>query len=94
MKQIMLACGSGIVTSTAVKMKLTNILNERGYEGKYKITQFKVAEVVANSVNYDFCIATTYVSPDAKCPVIPGVSFLTGIGMEPVIEKIMEQMEK
>lgn len=94
MKKIMLACGTGIATSTAVNVKLTKILNDRGYEGKYKITQFKIGEVVANSSNYDFCVATTQVPPGAKCPVIMGIPFLTGIAMEPVIEKIIVELDK
>ena len=94
MKNILLACGTGIVTSTAVTAKLTKALNEKGWEGKYKITQCKIAEVPAKSESADVCVATTGVFGDIKCPVILGVAFLTGINVAPVLESIIAELEK
>ncbi|MDR2766803.1 MAG: PTS sugar transporter subunit IIB [Treponema sp.] len=94
MKSILLACGSGIVTSTAVNDKLTKELIKRGYEGKFKITQCRVSEVVAKSTLFDFCVATSQVPTDAKCPVIGGIPFLTGIGVDAVMEKVIKEMDK
>jgi PTS system galactitol-specific IIB component len=94
MKTILLACGTGIVTSTAVNAKLTKALNEKGWEGKYKIKQCKIAEVPAQSENADLCVATTMVSGDVKCKVIQGVCFLTGMGTEPVLANIIAELEK
>ncbi|GHV77997.1 PTS galactitol transporter subunit IIB [Spirochaetia bacterium] len=94
MKSILLACGTGIVTSTAVNVKLTKILNERGWEGKFKITQCKIGEVVGKSSLFDFCVATTMVPKEAQCPVINGVPFLTGVNLEPVIQQIVKELEK
>jgi PTS system galactitol-specific IIB component len=94
MKSILLACGSGIVTSTAVNDKLTKELNKRGYEGKFKITQCRVSEVVAKSTLFDFCVATSQVPTDAQCPVIRGIAFLTGIGVDAVMEEVIKEMEK
>lgn len=94
MKSILLACGSGIVTSTHAANKLTNELNKRGYEGKFKITQCRVSETVAKSSLFDFCVATAQVPADVKCPVFHGVPFLTGIGVDAVMEKIVVEMEK
>ncbi|WP_270364345.1 hypothetical protein [Enterococcus malodoratus] len=42
MKNILLACGSGIATSTAVNGKISKVLDDNGYKGKYKITQCKI----------------------------------------------------
>lgn len=94
MKSILLACGSGIVTSTAVNDKLTKELKKRGYEGKFKITQCRISEVVVKSTLFDFCVATSQVPADAKCPVIMGIPFLTGIGVDAVMEKVVKEMEK
>lgn len=94
MKNILLACGSGIVTSTAVNDKLTKELNKRGYEGKYKLTQCRVSEIVAKSTLFDFCVATAQAPAGAKCPIIVGIPFLTGIGVDKVMEKVIEEMEK
>ena len=94
MKKIMLVCGTGIVTSTHVAMKITKILNDRGYEGKFKITQFKTVEMVPNSSYYDFCVSTTAVPEGAQCPVVKGVPFLSGIGTEAAIAEIIKLMDK
>lgn len=92
MKNILLACGSGICTSTAVNGKLSKILDDNGFKGQYKITQCKVAEVAAKSSNFDFCIATTMAPKEIKCPFVMGVCFLTGIGIQPAVDQILKLM--
>lgn len=92
MKKILLACASGIATSTAVNHKLSCILDENGYKGKYKVTQCRVQDVAELSGTYDFCVATTNVEDEADCPVILGVAFLTGRGQEAVVEQVLQLM--
>ncbi len=94
MKSILLACGSGIVTSTAVNGKVSKILDENGFKGQYKITQCKITEATSKSSNYDFLIATTMAPKDLKCPFVPGVCFLTGVNTQPSIDKIFELMKE
>ena len=94
MKKILLACASGIATSTAVNHKLSKILDEKGYKGQYRISQCKIQETFGQAENYDFCIATTKISGEVKCPVILGVAFLTGIGLDKVVDQVIELMEK
>ena len=93
MKKILLACGTGVVTSTAVTAKLSKALDERGWAGKYRITQCKIAEVPAKSGEFDLCVATTMVAGEIKCPLVMGVAFLTGRGLEPVLEQIFKYLE-
>lgn len=94
MKNILLACGSGIATSTAVNAKITKILDENGYKGKYKITQCKISEATQKSSSYDFLIATTMAPKELNCPFVPGVCFLTGVNAQKSIDMILELMEK
>ena len=94
MKKILIACASGIATSTAVNSKLTTALDKKGYKGKYHITQCKVQEVRGMSENFDFCVATTSIPGECKCPVILGISFLTGMGLDATMNQIYELMEK
>lgn len=94
MKSILLACGSGICTSTAVRGKIEKILDEKGYKGMYKITQCKVGEAAAMSGNYDFLVATTMAPQNLKCPFIPGVCFLTGVNTQKSIDDILALMDK
>jgi len=95
MKRILLACGTGICTSTIAAKKLEKALNEKGWAGKYTLDQCKVTEVVGKSPNFDVCVATTQVPGEPKCPVIMGApALLTGIGMDPVIQKVIDVLEQ
>ena len=49
MKKILLACGSGICTSTAVHQKVAQMLDDKGFAGQYEITQCKVSEAPSES---------------------------------------------
>lgn len=93
MKRILLACGSGIVTSTIARSKLEKYLNERGYKGKYKIEQCRVSEVPQKSSQYDFCVATSQKPQGVVCPFIRGTAFLTGIGIEETMEEVYKLMD-
>ncbi|SKC63600.1 PTS sugar transporter subunit IIB [Maledivibacter halophilus] len=94
MKRILLACGAGVCTSTAARVKVEKLLNEKGYEGQYKIDQCKVAEVPSRSSNFDFVISTTMKPDGVKCPFVSGVCFLTGVGIDKTTKEILELMEK
>lgn len=94
MKNIILACGSGIATSTAVAAKVKDLLDSNGYSGQYKITQCAIAEAVSKSADADLLIATT-VKPDGiKCPYIAGVPFLTGIGRAAAEQQVLDFMKQ
>lgn len=93
MKKILLACGSGICTSTAARVKVEKILIENGYKGQYKVAQCKISEVASKSSDYDFVIATTMEPKGVKCPFISGICFLTGIGVDNITKTILELMK-
>ena len=91
MKNILLACGSGIATSTVVHKKIADILDENGFQGQYKITQCKVSEAPAN---YDFLIATTMAPKNLECEFVSGVCFLTGVNTKQAVDRILELMKQ
>lgn len=93
MKKILVACGAGVCTSTAVLNKLKKILDDHGWKGKYELFQCKIAEVPSKSASCDLCIATTMVS-DVRCPFIMGIAFLTGRGLDDVVKQILTELEK
>ncbi|HJE96031.1 PTS sugar transporter subunit IIB [Ligilactobacillus acidipiscis] len=94
MKKILIACGSGIVTSTAVHDKVSKLLDENGFANQYSITQCKISETVPKSAQYDFLIGTTMAPEGLECDFISGIPFLTGMNTEPTKEKILELMKK
>lgn len=94
MKNIILACGSGIATSTAVAVKVKDLLDANGYDGQYQITTCAIAEAPSKSQSADLIIATT-VKPDGiACPFISGIPFLTGMGRPQVEQQILDFMKE
>ncbi|WP_394820974.1 PTS sugar transporter subunit IIB [Pendulispora albinea] len=88
MKRILVACGTGIATSTVVVQKLGELLRKRGLE--VRIEQCKASEVESKIAFYDLVVSTTEVGDSKGKPVVRTVSFLTGIGVDRDIERIAQ----
>ena len=84
--KIVVACGTAIATSTHVAIKIKELLEERGL--KIHTIQCRVTEVPSLAPDADLIIATAQVPFDVDVPVVDGIPFLTGIGIEEVIDKI------
>ncbi|MDJ1121511.1 PTS sugar transporter subunit IIB [Olsenella sp. YH-ols2217] len=92
MTSILVACGSGIATSTAVCNKIKDLLDTNGHAGDYTIKTTSIADAVPSSASADLVIATT-VKPDGiECEFINGIPFLTGIGRQAVEQQILDFM--
>ncbi len=86
-KRILVACGTAIATSTVVARKIEEELAKRGV--RVDITQCKASEVPSRLMGHDLVVTTTYVSGSGSVPVLHTVSFLTGVGIEQDVEKII-----
>jgi PTS system galactitol-specific IIB component len=94
MKKILLACGTGVATSTVVTSRLHAAMKQRGLEGTYIASQCKIAEVPGKAENFDIIISTTAVPAGIKTPVINGLPLLTGVGAEKVYDELAELLKK
>lgn len=92
MKRILLACGSGLASSTVARARLERFLDEEGYRGEYAIDQCKVAEAPALSASYDFLVATVMAPQHLQCPYVNGVPFLLGEDMGRVQDEVRALM--
>ena len=92
MKKIVLACGSGIATSTAVAQKVTDLLNKNGYEGQFNIVQCAIAEAKSQCEGANLLSATTVAPEGISCPYVSGVPFLTGVGRPAAEQQILDIM--
>jgi PTS system galactitol-specific IIB component len=90
-KRILVACGTAIATSTVVARKIEEELSKRGIQ--VETTQCKASEVKSKVEGHDLVVATTFVTDTGDVPVIKTVSFLTGIGIEQDIEKIIQYLK-
>ena len=52
MKKIVVACGSGVATSTAVGHKIADLLDANGLSGQYHIVQCSIAEAPSQCSNH------------------------------------------
>jgi len=90
MKKILVACGTGIATSTVVMIKLQEALKNAGIDAD--VQQCKVSEI-SSKTGVDLIVTTTtYENPNV--PVFRSLAFLTGVGVESEIEKIIALLNK
>ena len=84
--KIVVACGTAIATSTHVAIKIKELY---GFSTHVLPTILcRVTEVPSLAPDADLIIATAQVPFDINVPVVDGIPFLTGIGIEEVTNKI------
>ena len=89
-KTILVACGSGIATSTAIVAAIREMLDENGIE--CNIEQCSILEIEEYEDSCDFIVSSSRLQKEYSIPSINGVSFLTGVGLEETKEKILKQI--
>ena len=87
-RRILVVCGAGVATSTVVVKKLEQKLGERGID--VQVDQCKATEVAFKAAAYDLIVTTTLLGDVEGTPVVQTVSFLTGVGIERDIARIVE----
>ena len=89
-KEILVSCGTGVVTSTLATNRMSKLLDERGYKGLYKVTQYKIAELASkDSSGFDVIVHTTTVPSFLKTPCVNALPLITGINMGSVADQII-----
>lgn len=89
MKKVIVACGSGVATSQTVASKVSRLLKEKNRSDiKVEVVDLKSIDThIKDSAAY---IAITKVDKQYPVPVINGIAFLTGMGMEAELQKIID----
>jgi PTS system galactitol-specific IIB component len=88
--RILLLCGTGIATSTVVRLKVEQALRAEGLAAAVDLRQGKVADVLASGADADLVVATAQVPPSVTVPVINGIALITGIGAQSVLSQIVD----
>jgi len=94
MKKVVVACGSGIATSTAVEAKVKDLLDSNGLKGEYSIVKCAIGDAPTQCADADILIATTAAPAGIKCPYVNGVPFLTTIGKAAAEQQILDVLKK
>lgn len=88
MKKILVACGTGMATSTMISEKIRNIMEEAGID--CTITQCILSEIRSNAANVDVVVTSMKIDEEYGIPVLLGTAFLTGMNEEETKNKLLE----
>ncbi|HEC2173191.1 PTS sugar transporter subunit IIB [Staphylococcus delphini] len=92
MKQVLVACGAGIATSTVVNNAIEELA--KAHNIKVDIKQIKITEVGPYESTADLLVTTAMTQKEYPFPVINARNFLTGIGIEQTKQQILEELLK
>ena len=89
-KKVLVICGTGIATSTVVAIRIREFCAARKIP--VEVSQGKVMDIVRGIEGYDLIVATTPIPSKVNIPVIQGLPFLTGVGVDATLEKIAQAL--
>lgn len=94
MKKLLIICGTGIATSTVVRVKIEKWLCEMHMENKIKLYQSKLSNEIDRLDEYDLILSTIIVPGSIKENVIDGIPLLTGMNEDDVYQKILAKVNQ
>lgn len=93
MKKVLVACGTGIATSTVVAVKIKEICEKKGI--KVIVTPCKLKDVQSIVPDYDLLVTTaSFDVSEVNAHVIGGISLLTGVGEEETLTEILNALKE
>src|SRR5690625_7535320 len=94
MRKVLIICGTGIATSTVVRVKIEKRLCKMRLENKVKLYQSKMSDEIDRLDEYDIILSTIIVPDRIKENVIDGIPLLTGMNEDEVYQKILEKVNQ
>ena len=88
--RILTVCGSGVISAAMLSGKLTDILEENGYQTETTESKPETAAETAREGDYDLVVYTAVPEGDFQIPVLNAAGFLVGINEEELIENLLE----
>lgn len=90
-KKVLVACGTGIATSTVVVNRVEELIKEHGLNAE--VDQIKISEAKGKQSEADLIVTTTMSPTQYSIPVITVTGYVTGIGTEELDQKIVEALK-
>lgn len=88
-KTVIVSCGTGIATSTVAAKAIEEACKAAGVDVVTK--QCKAAEIpILIEQGADLIVTTSQMRFDPGIPVVKGLAFLTGIGIDTVVKEILD----
>lgn len=88
MKKFIVACNNGVATSQTIASKVQDLLDEKGVSAKVEAVDIKSIDTYLADADAYICV----IAPDHEfnLPIINGVAFLTGVGEEAELQKLID----
>jgi galactitol PTS system EIIB component len=93
MKKIIVACGSGIATSTVALSKIQTVLESKGKLKDIQFVQTSLSELPSLVEGATVIVTTAQGGDGFGVPVVSGLGLITGLGVDKVIDEIIEKAE-
>ncbi|WP_313578235.1 PTS galactitol transporter subunit IIB [Lacrimispora sp.] len=90
--KILIACGSGIATSTVIANRVKNLCESNSFQ--VKVSQVKVVEVEKLAKEYDLIVASTRIPAGIETPYVFAISYLTGVRQEATDQEIITKLKE
>ena len=90
-KKVIVACGGAVATSTVAANAVVDLAKENGID--VEISQVSISEIASN-LPADLIVTTSKVKRDFGVPLITGMPFISGIGVDKTKAKILEVLKK
>ncbi len=91
MKKIIVACGGAVATSTIVANKIEELCKKNGLEAE--VCQVRINDIEANITGASLIVPTSKVRDDFGVPVISGMPFISGVGVEKAEAAILKELQ-
>lgn len=92
MAKVIVACGSGVATSQTVASKVKKLLEQKKINADVEAVDIKSLNTYIKQA--DVYVAITKPKETYDIPVINGIAFLTGVGMDAELQKIIDVIKK
>ncbi|MFD1064919.1 PTS galactitol transporter subunit IIB [Oceanobacillus locisalsi] len=91
MKKVLVACGGAVATSTVAANKIKALLKENNIEAD--VSQCRVSELGSKVNGTDLIVTTAKVDKDYGVPVVHGLAFISGVGLDKTKKEILEVLQ-
>lgn len=92
MKRIIVACGSGIATSTIISSHLSELLDQ--HHISYEFIQCSLQEIDSYVDDADLIVTSMDLQKNFSIPKVTAISFLTSIGAEETEKEILRVLNQ
>ncbi len=90
-KKVIVACGGAVSTSTIAANKVVELCKKNGID--VEICQIRISEIESNLSGAVLIVPTSKVKRDYGIPVITGMPFISGVGVEKTEAAILKVLQ-